>query len=57
MTPSKQCKAAGLTSLAELSEITGKAISTLRYWHSHDQTLFQIVLLGAVVYRATNTTL
>lgn len=57
MTPSKQCKAAGLSSLAELSGITGKAVSTLRYWHKHDPVLFQIVLLGAVVYRATNTTL
>ena len=52
MTPSEQCKAAGLKSLAELSEITGQSVRTLSNWHKDKPVLFRIVLIGAVVERA-----
>lgn len=47
MTPSEECKAAGLKSLAHLSEITGKCSATLINWHKHDHNFFAIVLRGA----------
>jgi len=49
MTPSEQCKAAGLKSLAELSRITGKTVQTLINWHREDPEFFRIVLAGALV--------
>ena len=52
MTPSEQCKAAGLKSLAELSEITGQSVRTLSNWHKDKPVLFRIVLIGAVVTKA-----
>lgn len=48
MTPSEQCKQAGLKSLAELSRITGKPVRTLEHWHKTQPQLFRIVLNGAV---------
>ena len=51
MKPSQKCKAAGLTGLAELVEITGKCRRTLINWSTDDPVLFEIVIRGAVVTR------
>ncbi len=52
MKPSEKCKAAGLTGLAELVEITGKCQRTLINWSKADPLLFEIVLRGAWVTKA-----
>ena len=52
MKPSEKCKAAGLTGLAELVEITGKCRRTLINWSKADPLLFEIVLRGAWVTKA-----
>jgi hypothetical protein len=52
MKPSEKCKAAGLTGLAELAEITGKCRRTLINWSKADPVLFQILLRGAVATKA-----
>lgn len=48
MTPSQQAKSAGLYSLAQMSRISGVAVSTLKDWHKHKQQLFKVVLVGCV---------
>lgn len=50
--PSQKCKAAGLTGLAELVEITGKCRRTLINWSKADPVLFEIVIRGAVATKA-----
>lgn len=50
-TPSKDCKLAGLKSLVELSQITGKPVQTLINWHRDDPVLFNVVLTGAVAIK------
>lgn len=47
MTPSEQCKAAGLKSLAELSRISEVSIQTLINWHRDKPKLFAVVVAGA----------
>jgi len=46
MSASAAAKSAGLKSLAEVSEITGKPPQTLRRWHTEEPALFRVVLLG-----------
>jgi hypothetical protein len=55
MTPSEQCRSAGLDSLAELSRITGESETNLINWHHGKgknsavyQTRFRLILAGAV---------
>jgi len=48
MTPSEQCKAAGLDSLAELSRISGQQKQKLIRWHKNQPFLFESVLMLAV---------
>lgn len=48
MTPSEQCKAAGLKSLAELARISQTSVQTLINWHKHKPALFFVVVAGAV---------
>ena len=48
VTPSQQCKAAGLKSLAELVEATGTSEQTLINWHRDKPKLFDVVIAGAV---------
>jgi len=48
MTPSEQCKAAGLKSLAELSRILQVSEQTLINWHKDKPVLFRCALAGAV---------
>ena len=50
--PSEQCKAAGLKSLAELSRITGESVQTLINWHKNKPLLFKVLIAGAVVIKA-----
>ena len=49
MKPSEKCKAAGLKSLAELSEMSGQSVQTLTNWNKNKPLLFGLVLRGAVV--------
>lgn len=53
MKPSDRCKAAGLRSLKELSEITGKTVQTLINWNREKPELFELVLIGAVNKKKT----
>lgn len=48
MTASKQAKAAGLKSLAQVSELTGVRAQTLINWHHNKPKLYAIVLAGCV---------
>ena len=54
MTPSEQCKSAGLKSLAELVRISGVSEQTLINWHRNKPILFVCVVAGAVVIKAAN---
>ena len=47
MTPSQQCKEAGLDSLAELVRITEVSERTLINWHNNKPVLFNVVVIGA----------
>ena len=49
MKPSEKCKAAGLKSLAELSEITGESVQTLNNWSKNKPRVFALVLRGAAM--------
>ena len=50
-TPSEQCKAAGLKSLAELAKTSGVSVQTLINWHKDKPHLFAVVVAGAVVIK------
>jgi len=56
MTPSEQCKAAGLASLSELSRISVVSIQTLRNWHKNKPVLFAVVVAGAVQIKLKENT-
>ena len=51
MTPSQQAKAAGLKSIKEVSDMTGRPPQTLYNWHKHYPTLFAAVLIGCRVIK------
>lgn len=53
MTPSLQCKQAGLKSLAELSRMSGVSEQTLINWHKYKPVLFNLVCLGAARAKET----
>lgn len=46
MTPSQQAKAAGLKSLQQVAEITGRSRGTLNNYHKRFPKLFEVILLG-----------
>lgn len=48
MKPSTECKNAGLSGLKELSTISDTSVQTLNNWYRFKQTLFYVVLAGAV---------
>jgi len=48
MKPSETCKAAGLKSLAELSELSGESVQTLNNWYKKKPRLFEIILKGVL---------
>lgn len=54
MTPSEQCKAAGLKSLAEVAKTSGVSVQTLINWHRDKPELFATVVAGAVAIKADN---
>lgn len=47
MTPSEQCRAAGLDSLAEFSRISRESITNLVNWHKKRPLRFELMLIGA----------
>lgn len=49
MSPSNQCKAAGLDSLAEFARITGESVTNLVNWHKKYPIRFRLLLAGAVI--------
>jgi hypothetical protein len=49
MTPSQQAKEAGLKSLTQMSQMTGKPTDTLRNWHRDSPDLFRLLLAGCVI--------
>lgn len=49
MTPSEQCKAAGLDSLAEFSRISGESVTNLVNWHKKYPIRFSLLLAGAAI--------
>lgn len=53
MTPSKQCKDAGLKGLAQLACITGESVQTLNNWHKSERyrRRFDLLLKGVVFER------
>ena len=53
MTPSKQAKQAGLTSLAELSEISHVPVRTLQDWFNNYPQRFNFVCNGAALIKGT----
>lgn len=46
MTASQQAKAAGLKSLAQVSEITGISFQTLNNWHNKRPELYRVIIAG-----------
>jgi hypothetical protein len=46
LTASQQAKAAGLKSLAVVTQITGVSPQTLINWHKHKPDLFRVVIAG-----------
>ena len=51
MKPHEQAKKAGLSSLAELSEITKVSIQTLNNWSKNKPVLFKVVVYGAKAFK------
>ncbi len=49
MTPSEQCKKAGLDSLAEFVRISGESEQNLLNWHKKRPLRFRLLLAGAVI--------
>lgn len=55
MTPSQAAKAAGLSSLKLVSEITGVSVQTLGNWHRDKPQLFRTVLIGCAAQQAADS--
>ena len=53
MKPSQKCKAAGLSGLAELVEITGMKYRTLLYWAKNAPDKFDFVVKAAGAEKAS----
>ena len=54
MTASRQAKAQGLKSLAQVSQMTGQDVEKLIRWAKDRPELFKIILLGCVSTVLTN---
>jgi lambda repressor-like predicted transcriptional regulator len=52
MTPSQKAKSAGLSSLAEVSKITGVSTQTLNNWFNEKPKLFEIVIAGCAAVKS-----
>lgn len=57
MKPSQKCKAAGLTGLAELVEITGMKYRTLLHWAKNTPEKFDFVVRAAGAEKAKQCSL
>jgi hypothetical protein len=55
MKPSQKCKAAGLSGLAELVEITGMKYRTLLYWAKNAPNKFDFVVKAAGSQKSSKT--
>jgi AcrR family transcriptional regulator len=51
MTPSQSAKSAGLSSLAEVSKMTGVSTQTLNNWFNEKRKLFDIVIAGCAAVK------
>lgn len=51
ITPSQQCKQAGLKSLAEVSRLTNVCQPTLYNWFKNKPELFNVVIAGCVALK------
>ena len=51
MTASQTAKKTGLSSLAEVSEMTGQSVQTLNNWFNDKPDLFQVVIVGCAVFK------
>lgn len=49
---SQQCKQSGLSSLAEVSRMTGQSVQTLHNWHKNKAALFNVIVVGCVAIKA-----
>jgi hypothetical protein len=52
MTASQSAKAAGLKSLTEVEQMTGKPCQTLRNWYRDERRLFDAVIRGCAAIKA-----
>lgn len=52
MTPSEQCKAAGIKSLAEFVRLTGESKENLINWHRDRPRRFELLLAGVIAARS-----
>jgi hypothetical protein len=55
MTPSEQCKQAGLKSLAEAVKISSVSERTLINWQKNKPQLFNVVLIGCAQIKNTTS--
>ena len=53
MTPSQYVKRAGLSSLAEVSRVSGVSVQTLNNWFEHKPDLFKYLILGVLYQKDT----
>lgn len=51
MKPSEKVKSAGLSSLAEVSRMTGQSVQTLGNWYKDKPDLFDVVLSGCLAIK------
>jgi len=49
VSPSQQCKAAGLRSLKQLSEVCGESEHTLYNWHKNRPKVFAMLIVAALL--------
>jgi hypothetical protein len=50
-TPGQKVRSKGISSLAEVSDMTGQSIQTLSNWHYNKEKLFDVVLAGVIKLR------
>jgi len=51
MSPSKQCKEAGLKNMIEMVVISNKPRRTLEGWHKSNPEFFKVILVGCVAVK------
>ena len=48
MKPSEKCKAVGMKSLTELSNISKESVQTLNNWYKNEPRRFELILKGVI---------